>query len=124
MDMETILVVDDEIYTVRLLKQYLSSKGYHVHTAADGREAIEKVEEIKPHVVLLDIIMPGMGGLDALKEIKKLAPKTVVIMVTAVIDEELAKRALALGADDYITKPINLEYVEKSVLVKIIQNLS
>jgi DNA-binding response OmpR family regulator len=67
--------------------------------------------------------MPGMGGIDTLKEIKKIDSKIVVIMVTAVIDEELAKRAIQLGADDYITKPLNLEYIETCVLVKMIQLL-
>ena len=121
--MERILVVDDEIHVVRLLRKYLASKAYEVHTAVNGLEAIEKVKEVKPHVVLLDIIMPGMGGIDTLKEIKKINPKIAVIMVTAVIDEELAKRALQLGADDYITKPLDLNYIETSVMVKMIQLL-
>jgi len=121
--MERILVVDDEIHVVRLLRKYLASKAYEVYTAVNGLEAIEKVKEVKPHVVLLDIIMPGMGGIDTLKEIKKINPKIAVIMVTAVIDEELAKRALQLGADDYITKPLDLNYIETSVMVKMIQLL-
>ena len=121
--MERILVVDDEIHVLRLLRKYLASKAYEVYTASTGLEAIEKVKEVKPHIVLLDIIMPGMGGIDALKEIKKINPKIAVIMVTAVIDEELAKRALQLGADDYITKPLDLNYIETSVMVKMIQLL-
>ncbi len=119
--MEKILVVDDESHVVRLLQKFLASKEYEVHTATNGMEAIEKVKEVNPHIVLLDILMPGMGGMDCLKEIKRLNPKTVVVMVTAVIDEELAKRALQLGADDYITKPLDLNYIETVVLVKLIQ---
>ncbi|MFH1241149.1 MAG: response regulator [Pseudomonadota bacterium] len=121
--MEKILVVDDESHVVRLLKKFLGSKKYEVYTATNGMEAIEKVKKVDPHIVLLDILMPGMGGMDCLKEIKKLNPKTVVVMVTAVIDEELAIRALQLGADDYITKPLDLNYIETVVLVKIIQLL-
>ncbi len=121
--MERILVVDDESHVVRLLQRFLASKDYDVHTATSGMEAIQKVKDVNPHVVLLDIMMPGLGGLGTLKEIKRISPKTAVIMVTAVIDEELAKRALELGADDYITKPLDLNYIATSVMVKIIQLL-
>ncbi|MFA4910704.1 MAG: response regulator [Desulfobacteria bacterium] len=121
--MERILVVDDEIHVVRLLQKYLASKEYEVCTATSGLDAIQKVKDMMPHIVLLDIIMPGMGGIDTLKEIKKINPKIAVIMVTAVIDEELAKRALQLGADDYVTKPLDLNYIETFVMVKMIQLL-
>ena len=94
--MKRILVVDDEIHVVRLLQKYLASKEYEVYTATSGLDAIQKAKDMMPHIVLLDIIMPGMGGIDTLKEIKKINPKIAVIMVTAVIDEELAKRALQL----------------------------
>jgi DNA-binding NtrC family response regulator len=119
--MGKILVVDDEINVIRLLQKFLTSKDYDVCTAADGRMAIEKVRELKPQIVLLDILMPGMSGVDTLKEIKKLEPDTVVIMVTAVSDEEIAKNSLRLGAFDYITKPINLDYLETCLLVKMQQ---
>lgn len=121
--MERILVVDDEIHVVRLLKKFLISKSYDVYTATDGLEAVQKIREVNPHLVLLDIIMQGMGGLDVLKEIKKINPKIAVIMVTAVIDEELAKRAMQLGADDYIYKPLNFDDIENRVLVTIIKLL-
>jgi two-component system response regulator (stage 0 sporulation protein F) len=73
--------------------------------------------------VLLDMMMPGMGGIDTLKEIKQIDPGIAVIMVTAVIDAELANRAVELGAFDYITKPINIDYLETCVMVKMIQIL-
>ena len=121
--MDKILVVDDEYEVVRLLQKFLKSKGYDVDTATSGAEAIEKVRTGKPQMVLLDIIMPRMGGLDTLKEIKKIDPDVAVIMVTAVIDEELVKRALELGAYDYITKPIDLKYMETTVLIKMVRGL-
>jgi len=121
--MKKILVVDDEVEVVRLLQEFLTFKGYQVYTALNGLEALEKVKEVAPHIVLLDIMMPGMGGIDTLKEIKKIDPNVAVIMVTAVIDEELANRAVTLGAFDYITKPINIDYLETCVLVKMIQIL-
>jgi CheY-like chemotaxis protein len=122
--MEKILVVDDEIYVVEMLKRYLESRSYDVYTATDGAEALRKVKEAEPRVVLLDILMPGMSGIEVLTEIKKMNPQTIVIMVTAVIDDELVQKAIASGADDYITKPINLEYIETVVMVKLIQLLS
>ena len=118
--MGNILVVDDEIEVVRLLQVFLTSKGYEVSTALNGAEALAKVKETKPDIVLLDIMMPGMGGIDTLKEIKKIDPSIAVIMVTAVVDEELANRAVKLGAFDYITKPINIDYLETCVMIKMI----
>jgi two-component system OmpR family response regulator len=121
--MERILVVDDEIHVVRLLKTYLQSKSYRVYTAMNGTEAIQKVKEVRPHIVLLDIIMPGIGGIDTLKEIKKINSRIAVIMITAVIDEELAKRAIQCGADEYITKPFDFKKIEEIVMDKMIQIL-
>ena len=70
--MEKILVVDDELEVCNALREFLSLKGYEVHTAQDGVTAISQVKEVKPHIVLLDMIMPGMGGIDVLKEIKRI----------------------------------------------------
>src|SRR5512140_1144890 len=101
--MGKILVVDDEAEVVRLLQDFLTSKGYEVSTALNGVAALARVKETKPDIVLLDIMMPGIGGIDTLKEIKRIDPTIAVIMVTAVVDEELANRAVKLGAFDYIT---------------------
>jgi CheY-like chemotaxis protein len=73
--MERILVVDDEIEVCNVLKEFFDSKGYETHIALSGRAALSKVKAVKPRIVLLDIIMPGMGGIDVLKEIKKLIPQ-------------------------------------------------
>lgn len=121
--MERILVVDDEIEVCNILEEFLSDKGYEVHTALDGETAISKVKEVRPHIVLLDIIMPGMGGVDTLKEIKKVDPLVGVIMITAVTDLELAKRTLEIGAYDYIAKPVDFDYLERVLMVKIIDIL-
>ena len=121
--MKKILVVDDEIAIRNLLKEFLNRKGYDVYTASDGRTAIAEVKEIRPHIVLLDIMMPGMGGMDTLKEIRKIDPRVGVIMVTAISDQELGKRAIALGACDYITKPLNFDYLETALMVKMMDLL-
>ena len=121
--MQKILVVEDEITIRNVLREFLSLKGYEVYTALDGAAAIAKVKELRPHIVLLDIMMRGMGGIQVLKEIKKIDPRAGVIMVTGVGDNELGRRALELGAYDYITKPVNFDYLETVLRVKMIDLL-
>ncbi|MFC1819540.1 response regulator [Thermodesulfobacteriota bacterium] len=118
--MEKILVVDDEVEVCNALKEFLSLKDYEVETALDGPTALKKVEEFKPHIVLLDIIMPKMGGVDVLLRIKNIDSQIGVIMITAVVDEEIAKKTIDLGAYEYLTKPVNLNYLEKVLMVKMI----
>ena len=115
--MDKVLVVDDEVAVCDLLKDFLTLKGYEVYTASDGYTAINKAKEVCPHLALLDIVMPGISGIEVLKEIKKLNPKTGVIMITAVPDPEIIKESINLGAYDYITKPMNLKHVENVVVI-------
>ncbi len=122
--MNKILVVDDEIEACSALKEFLDLKGYDVDTALDGPTAISKIKEDQPHIVLLDMNMPVMNGTEVLKEIKKIDPNIGVIMVTVVTDHEQAKETLKLGAYDYITKPVDLDYLETVVMVKILDFLS
>ena len=122
--MERILVVDDDVGICNMLQRYfLLENRYEVHTVNDGESALSKVKEVRPHIVLLDVMMPGMGGIETLREIKKVDPAVGIIMITAVVDEDLAKQAVALGAYDYITKPLNLDYLETVVMVKIVDIL-
>ena len=121
--MVKILVVDDEIEACNALKEFLEVKGYEVYTAQDGKTALDQVQELSPQLVLLDMIMPGMHGIEVLQEIKKVDPKIGVIMVTVVTDESQAKKALELGAYDYITKPVDLNYLDNVVMVKILDYL-
>ena len=67
-------MVDDSVTVCNVLEEFLRSRGYGVYTALDGPTAIAKVKELRPHIVLLDIIMPGMGGIEVLKEIKRIDP--------------------------------------------------
>ena len=117
--MTRILVVDDEVETCDLLKRYLTKKGFQVFTALSGEDAVNIVKEERPHIVLLDIRMPGMGGIEALKKIKEIDREIGVVMITAVKEEETAKEILKLGADDYITKPMDLKYLDNVLMVKI-----
>jgi len=115
-----ILVVDDEVKACGLLKRFLETKGYDVITANNGVDAIEKVKNEKPDAMLLDIRMPGMEGIEVLKRIREFDKDVGVIMVTAVKEEETGKEALKAGADEYITKPIDFNYLETSILVDLI----
>ena len=114
-----LLIVDDEVEICEFLKSFFEDRDFKVATGHSGEEAIEKVATFQPDVVLLDIQMPGMDGLRALKKIKEDHPKLKVIMVTAVETEDKIEEAMRYGADNYITKPLSLEYLEKDVQDKI-----
>lgn len=114
-----LLIVDDEAEICEFLKSFFEDRDFHVATANSGGQALAKVDEFRPHVMLLDIQMPGMTGLQALKVIKDKFPATKVIMVTAVETQDKIEEAMRFGADNYITKPLSLEYLEKDVHEKI-----
>lgn len=115
-----ILVVDDEEAIRNSLKKFLTKKEYEVDTASCGEEGIEKVGKEKFFAVLLDIKMPGMGGADTLKKMKEIDKEVSVIMITAVKDDEIGKRCMELGASDYITKPLGLQYLENVLMMKLL----
>ena len=117
--MSKILVVDDEIKACELLKRFLEMKEYDVIVANNGEDAIEKVKNEKPDAMLLDIRMPGMEATEVLKRIREFDKDIGIIMVTAVKEEQVRKEALKSGADEYITKPIDLNYLETTVLVDL-----
>ncbi len=118
-----ILVDDDEPKVCEQVKLFFQSKGYEATTATNGEEAIAKLKYERPHLVLLDVRMPGVNGIEVLRQAKKLDPAVGVIMVTAVQDEEVFKEALEEGAFDYLTKPLNLTYLESRVSVKVMELL-
>lgn len=117
--MARILVVDDELEVCKMLKKFLTKKGYEVYTALNGEDALDVVKEERPHVVLLDIRMPGMDGIECLKRIKETDEGVGVIMITAVKQDETGRQAMKLGAFDYITKPLSLKYLQDCLMVKL-----
>ncbi len=117
--MKKLLVVDDEVEICDFLKVFFEERDFDVRTAHSGTEALLAVEKEIPHVVLLDIHMPGMDGMRTLKELKSKHPHLKVIMVTALETRDKIEEAIRLGADNYITKPLSLEYLEKDVQDKI-----
>jgi DNA-binding response OmpR family regulator len=111
--MPRVLVVDDELEFRSILREFLAFKGYDVLTAADGPEALQVVKEERPHVVLLDICMPKMNGLEVLRQIRAIDREVRVIMVTEVQETETGRAALKLGACDLLAKPVDLRYLER-----------
>ena len=106
--MSRILIVDDEPEIVRGLEDNLRFEGYHTSTAADGREALAAAAREAPDLILLDIMMPGLGGWDVCRELRGRGIDVPIIMLTARGEETDRVRGLELGADDYITKPFSL----------------
>lgn len=104
---KTILVVDDKSSVRRLLEEYLSGQGFHVVSAANGREAIYSARHVQPDLILLDIMMPEMDGYQFLQQYRK-EKSTPVIIITAREEETDAVLGLELGADDYVIKPFRM----------------
>ena len=102
-----VILIDDDDELLELLDEYLRENGFEVKTAASGEEGIERLEEEKFDVVILDVMMPGMGGLETLKIINNDHPYLPVIMLTAKAEEIDRVLGLELGADDYIVKPFS-----------------
>ncbi|HUL43550.1 MAG TPA: response regulator [Bacteroidota bacterium] len=110
-----ILYVDDEQNLRQLIKEQLMGEGYNVDTADDGDTASEKLKSEKYDLVLLDIRMPRMNGIEVLKFIKSKKLSCRIIMLTAVDDLAIAMEAVKQGANDYLTKPYELETLLKSI---------
>jgi DNA-binding response OmpR family regulator len=103
---QTILVVDDEKHIIQLVKLYLSNEGYQVETAADGRDALDKIRVVRPDLIVLDLMLPGVGGLEICRQVRQ-ESDVPIIMLTARDESEDRVAGLELGADDYVTKPFN-----------------
>ncbi|MBL7197927.1 MAG: response regulator [Candidatus Omnitrophica bacterium] len=114
-----LLLVDDEKGITDSLKDFFMHRGFTVYTADNGEKAIESVKKNKPDIVFLDIRMRGMSGLDTLEKIKKIDNKIKVIMLTILEEKKIIDKAMSLGADEYITKPFRIDYLEEVVIKKI-----
>ncbi len=114
-----VLIVDDEPEIGEFLNEFLIEQGYEVFYADNGIDALEFVRRARPHIILLDVKMSQMDGLEVLAMVKKYDPCTGVIMVTSSQDQEIGKQALKLGAVDFITKPVDLEYLKVSLTMKL-----
>lgn len=114
--MGKILIVDDTLFMRTLLKNILFSGGHTIGgEAGDGEEGVAKYKDLKPDLVTMDIVMPKMNGIEALKAIKEFDPAAKVIMCTAVGQEQMVKLAIKTGAKGYIIKPFQAPKVLEEV---------
>ncbi len=114
--MKKVLIVDDAAFMRSSLMLILKDTDYEiVGEAENGRVALKKINTLKPDIVLLDITMPEMDGLECLKEISKLENKPIVIMISAMAQKENVIKAISLGAKSFIVKPFNNEEVLSTI---------
>ena len=121
--MVKLLIVDDELPICDILKEFFSKKNYQVFIATTGEEGLSILRKEKPHIILLDIIMPSRSGVEVLKRIKEIDNEVKVIMLTGISNEKVIEQLKEHGASDYVTKPFSLEYLEKEVMPKILKQL-
>jgi DNA-binding response OmpR family regulator len=103
---QRILVVDDEKHIVQLVKLYLTNEGYQVEVATSGREALDKARQLRPDLIVLDLMLPELSGLEVCRQLRQ-ESDVPIIMLTARDEAEDRVAGLELGADDYVTKPFN-----------------
>jgi DNA-binding response OmpR family regulator len=107
-ELAVILVVDDERKMVKMVSDYLEAVGYRVLTAENGKEAISAVQQEAPDLVVLDVMMPGLDGVDTARRMRR-ESRVPIIMLTAKAEEQDKLLGLDAGADDYVTKPFSLK---------------
>jgi len=114
---KTVLVVDDAAFMRMMIRDILAKEGYVIHEAVNGRDAVEKYTEVHPDLVTMDITMPEMSGLDALRVIREKDPVARVLIVSAMGQQKMIVEALESGAMDFLVKPFQptkvLETVKK-----------
>jgi len=112
------LAIDDDTNVLKLIKANLLLEGFDVITAANGIEGIQAFEDSDPAVILLDVMMPGMDGLEVIRKIRAIS-NVPIIMLTAKDDTQTLQQALSLGADDFISKPFSLRELTARVKSKV-----
>ncbi len=116
----TVLIADDSAFTRRVISSYFLGTDFRVVASADnGESALEQFKACSPDFVLLDLVMPGCSGLDALKQIMQINPKAKVIMVSSLGTENMVTECIALGARSFVQKPFDKERL-MSVMQKIL----
>ena len=119
MSLGKVLIVDDEPEVRQVLQEFLSGRGYDVLVAESGPAALAVLGGDRPDLVLLDVAMPDMDGVETLRQIVALQPSMSVIMVTANTDIATTSKLLAMGAVDYIPKPFDLDYLDQAVSIQV-----
>ena len=122
MEKQRVLIVDDQNGIRLLLQEVFSSEGYMTSQASNGKIALEIVRHNRPDLVLLDMKIPGMDGLEILKHIKSIDPTIIVIMMTAYGELDMIKRATDLGAAKHFTKPFDIDEMRVAVNMQLKDN--
>ncbi len=110
-----VLLVDDEQEFTSALSERLELRGYSVHVADNGEEALEAIETDTPHIVVLDLKMPGLDGIEVLKRIKESFPQVAILLLTGYGSIEEGRKGMKLGAYDYLMKPIDINELIKKM---------
>jgi DNA-binding response OmpR family regulator len=107
------MVVDDEAWLRRAFQRILGEEGYHVIPIDNGRDAVALAVKIQPDIIVLDILMPDMDGMTTLREMRRRGVFSVIVMLTALGTVRSARETMCLGADDYITKPFDINVLKR-----------
>ena len=113
--MKKILIVDDESGIVDEVKTYFIEEGYEVYAADTGKEGLESLEKNKPDLLMLDMKLPDMSGIQVLKTCKEKYPLIKVIVITGYVDQQIIDEAERLGRDAFLEKPFNLERLQQEI---------
>jgi CheY-like chemotaxis protein len=115
-----ILAVDDNAQVRELVRDFLETRGHQVALAEDGASALAAIQASPPDLLLLDLMMPGVSGLEVLRRVHASNPELPVVVLTAVHEDAVGREALNLGAVDYLTKPVDLRLLERAVTVALL----
>ena len=113
--MKKLLIVDDESGIVEEVKSFFEEEGYEVQSADTGKDGIEAVSNFKPDILLLDMKLPDMSGLNVLKACKVNSPATKIIVNTGYVDQNVIDEAERIGRDSFLQKPFNLERLKEEI---------
>ncbi len=113
--MKKLLIVDDELGILDEVREYFLEEGYDVRTADTGKDGIELLAEMKPDVLLLDMKLPDMSGIEVLKVCREISLHTKVVVATGYVDQHIIDQAERLGRDVFLQKPFNLEHLKAEI---------
>jgi DNA-binding response OmpR family regulator len=116
---KNILVVDDEPDMLLIIEEFLEKEGHNVLITNSGKEAIKIIKSRNIQLVLLDVMLPGMDGIVTLREIKKIHPALMIVMITANGNSEKIIDAFNSGAYDYLIKPLDFKYLKEGVIARL-----